>query len=288
MCRCHPLLRFSSRSQGGSLGTKEKRSSRGSKARGDLSLRAVFGEAVSVPLEIAALHFVPLAMTVFSKVPRREEIRRLSRDRRSTDRQEFNRRVASGGIIVQYKNDLISEITILEVNTMSGKSKCLFGMWIFLALTVSGTLMAQAGSFPDTVAASDDLGEATEAEMKSEIVLPVAGSVMSIEIPGTSVIIKMVSIPGGSFLMGSPDDEEDRLNNEGPQRLVTLSPFWLGRYEVTQEQWEAVMGSNPSYFEGSNLPVHHVGWNDCQEFIRRLNEKVPGGAFRLPSEAEWE
>jgi formylglycine-generating enzyme required for sulfatase activity len=98
----------------------------------------------------------------------------------------------------------------------------------------------------------------------------------------------MVLIPGGSFEMGSPAAEEGRDDEEGPVHTVRVSPFWMGKYEVTQGQWEAVMGSNPSYFKGPGNPVENVSWNDCQEFIKKLNEKVPGGGFRLPSEAEWE
>jgi len=76
---------------------------------------------------------------------------------------------------------------------------------------------------------------------------------------------------------------------EKPVHTVTISkPFYVGIYEVTQAQWQGVMGSNPSSFKGDALPVESVSWNDCQEFIEKLNEKVPGGGFRLPSEAEWE
>ncbi|MBC7324568.1 MAG: formylglycine-generating enzyme family protein, partial [Moorella sp. (in: Bacteria)] len=98
----------------------------------------------------------------------------------------------------------------------------------------------------------------------------------------------MVLIPAGTFMMGSPNNEQDRSSNEGPQHQVTLTkPFYLGKYEVTQAQWKAVMGSNPSYFRGNNLPVEQVSWNDCQTFIQRLNQ-LGQGTFRLPTEAEWE
>ena len=101
--------------------------------------------------------------------------------------------------------------------------------------------------------------------------------------------IEMVWIPPGEFMMGSPEDEQERLDNEGPRHRVTFAQgFWLGKYEVTQAQWQAVMGGNPSYFKGDGkLPVECVSWDDCQEFIRKLNAKGEG-AFRLPSEAEWE
>jgi formylglycine-generating enzyme required for sulfatase activity len=108
-----------------------------------------------------------------------------------------------------------------------------------------------------------------------------------------------VYIPGGTFLMGSPKTEKERLEQEGPQHEVTITAFYMGKYPVTQEQWEAVMKTNPSYFKGANRPVEQVSWDEAVEFCRRLNEKLrrnganpplplPGGEYRLPSEAEWE
>jgi formylglycine-generating enzyme required for sulfatase activity len=96
---------------------------------------------------------------------------------------------------------------------------------------------------------------------------------------------EMVYIPGGSFLMGAGTPQKFR--DEQPQHRVTISPFYIGKYEVTQAQWEVVMGSNPSSFKGDDLPVENVSWNDVNEFIKRLNQKT-GLQFRLPTEAEWE
>jgi formylglycine-generating enzyme required for sulfatase activity len=88
------------------------------------------------------------------------------------------------------------------------------------------------------------------------------------------------AIPAGTFLMGS--------ENHGPVHQVTISrAFYMGKYPVTQAQWETVMGSNPSKFRGADLPVEQVSWDDCQEFITRLNA-TGKGEFRLPTEAEWE
>ena len=98
--------------------------------------------------------------------------------------------------------------------------------------------------------------------------------------------MKFRRIPGGSFRMGSPSSEEGRDGDE-TQHTVSVGEFWLGETEVTQAQWQAVMGSNPSYFKGSDLPVERVSWNDIQEFIRKLNRRT-GKRFRLPTEAEWE
>ena len=101
-----------------------------------------------------------------------------------------------------------------------------------------------------------------------------------------SIGMEFVLIPAGTFQMGSNDGDSD----EKPVHTVRLSrPFYLGKYEVTQAQWEAVMGNNPSQFKGdSNRPVEQVSWDDVQEFIRRLNTKESGARYRLPTEAEWE
>lgn len=99
------------------------------------------------------------------------------------------------------------------------------------------------------------------------------------------VSIDMVYVLGGTFAMGSDDSVADF--NESPIHNVTLSSYYIGKYEVTQELWTAVMGSNPSNFSGTNLPVEKVSWNDCQDFIAKLN-KLTGKTFRLPTEAEWE
>ena len=95
----------------------------------------------------------------------------------------------------------------------------------------------------------------------------------------------MVYVSGGSFMMGSNDSEA--YPSEKPVHRVTLSSYRIGKYEVTQELWEAVMGSNPSYFKGSRRPVESVSWDDCQTFIRKLNS-LTGQTFKLPTEAQWE
>jgi formylglycine-generating enzyme required for sulfatase activity len=134
---------------------------------------------------------------------------------------------------------------------------------------------------------------------------------------GEGVKLEMVLIPAGKFKMGytkkemddlkgnmqgnykgvlkkvpSPKEELGFLNLimsfQGKQHEVTLiKPFYIGIHEVTQEQWEAVMGNNPSEIKGVKLPVTNISWEDCQDFIRKLNAKTSGG-YRLPTEAEWE
>ncbi|MUG93035.1 SUMF1/EgtB/PvdO family nonheme iron enzyme [Scytonema sp. UIC 10036] len=117
-----------------------------------------------------------------------------------------------------------------------------------------------------------------------------------IEDLGNGVQLEMVAIPEGSFLMGSPEDELERRSNEGPQHKVTIKPFFLGKYPVTQAQWRAVaslpqvnreLNPDPSYFKGENRPVEQVSWYDCVEFCDRLSNYTKK-TYRLPSEAQWE
>jgi len=113
---------------------------------------------------------------------------------------------------------------------------------------------------------------------------------------GNGVVLDMVSIPGGKFLMGSPESEEGRSDDESPQHNVTIQPFFMGKFPITQRQWRAVAGldkvnidlnPDPAKFKGDNLPVERVSWDDAVEFCARLSKKT-GKMYRLPSEAEWE
>jgi len=124
-------------------------------------------------------------------------------------------------------------------------------------------------------------------------------------LPGTFVPGDMVLIRSGTFLMGSPVNERGRNGNEGPQRQISLSSFYIGRFPVTQAEYEKVMGSNPSHYKGPNLPVEQVNWFEAIEYCNRksINERLtpvytisgttvtwnsePNG-YRLPTEAEWE
>jgi len=103
-----------------------------------------------------------------------------------------------------------------------------------------------------------------------------------------NLISNMVYISGGTFFMGATSEQGSNVDgDESPIHQVTLSPFYLGSHEITQIEWEAVMGNNPSYFKGENLPVEQISWEDCQVFILNLNA-MTGKNFRLPTEAEWE
>ncbi|MBM4048141.1 MAG: formylglycine-generating enzyme family protein, partial [Planctomycetes bacterium] len=102
---------------------------------------------------------------------------------------------------------------------------------------------------------------------------------------GGGVTMEFVLIRPGSFMMGSEEGDDQ----EKPVHKVTITkPFYMGRYEVTQDQWQAVMGTNPSSSKGPKKPVEKITWDECQAYVRKLNEKVPGGQFGLPTEAQWE
>ena len=125
--------------------------------------------------------------------------------------------------------------------------------------------------------ATTDLGGAEQ---------PQTGEVATADLGG-GVKIDLVWVPAGCFQMGSPDAEQDHQSCEGPVHTVELDGFWMGKYEVTQEQYEAVMGKNPSKFKGAKNPVEQVSWNDAVEFCRNASQKT-GKDLRLPTEAEWE
>jgi formylglycine-generating enzyme required for sulfatase activity len=102
-----------------------------------------------------------------------------------------------------------------------------------------------------------------------------------------SMTMKLVLIPAGKFLMGSPIREEGRGNDEGQHEVTISKPFYMGVYDVTQEQYEQVMGQNPSHFKGAKNPVEMVSWDEAVEFCKKLSAKT-GKTVQLPTEAQWE
>ena len=117
---------------------------------------------------------------------------------------------------------------------------------------------------------------------------PIANS-DNISIPvKDGISIDMVRVEAGTFTMGATAEMKDRDDSEKPTHQVTLTnDYYIGKYEVTQALWQAVMGNNPSCYKGDNLPVESVSWDDCQDFLSKLN-RITGKTFRLPTEAEWE
>ena len=102
------------------------------------------------------------------------------------------------------------------------------------------------------------------------------------------ISIDMVRVEAGTFTMGATAEMNDPYDNDKPTHRVTLTnDYYIGKYEVTQALWQAVMGNDPSYFKGDNLPVEQVSWDDCQDFLSKLN-RITSKTFRLPTEAEWE
>ena len=134
--------------------------------------------------------------------------------------------------------------------------------------TLSGVLTTNASS---SVASGASLSGNT-------IIIPVKDGIS----------IDMIRVEAGTFTMGATTEMKDPWDDEKPTHQVTLTnDYYIGKYEVTQALWKAVMGKNPSNFKGDNLPVEEVSWNDCQKFISKLNS-ITGKTFRLPTEAEWE
>ena len=113
-----------------------------------------------------------------------------------------------------------------------------------------------------------------------------AGDTKTIALPGGATM-EMVWCPPGSFMMGSPEAEDGRGGNETRHRVTLTQGFWIGKYEVTQQQWESVMGENPSSFKGADRPVEWVSWDDCQMFVRKVNDDGEV-TLSLPTEAQWE
>ena len=140
-------------------------------------------------------------------------------------------------------------------------------------MSISGTLSSNKASSSNGYASSSSLAS--------------GGNTISIPVK-KGISIEMVKVEAGTFMMGATSEMQNSGDNEKPVHQVTLTKdYYMGKYEVTQALWQAVMGSNPSKFKGDYLPVEMVSWDDCQEFIGKLNS-MTGRKFRLPTEAEWE
>jgi formylglycine-generating enzyme required for sulfatase activity len=134
--------------------------------------------------------------------------------------------------------------------------------------------------------------EAAEARAKlpTEIYAGRVGATLGVPLSG-KLVMPFAFCPAGSFKMGSPESEVDRSDDENQVSVTLSKSFWMAKTEVTQAQWRAVMGSDPSYFKGDDLPVEEVSWDDAQKFIKKVNDSgvIPEGwKVALPSEAQWE
>jgi formylglycine-generating enzyme required for sulfatase activity len=132
--------------------------------------------------------------------------------------------------------------------------------------------------------------ESLKSRAPLEISAQQAGDTKTLEI-ANGVEMTFCWVPAGQFKMGSPESEAGRVDDEAQVKVTLTRGFWLGQTEVTQAQWEAVMGSNPSHFQGKNLPVEKVSWDMVQGFLEKANAsaRLPsGGKLMLPTEAQWE
>lgn len=161
----------------------------------------------------------------------------------------------------------------------------LFVVFFIISITVSSVSMCDGGKEKTSADADNALASAAEESTSSaEPIAPPEAETFTVD----GVSFTMVKVEGGGFTMGAtPEQGDDAYESEKPAHAVTITTFSIGKTEVTQALWQAVMGSNPSFHKGDELPVEQVSWNDCQAFIRKLNEKT-GRDFRLPTEAEWE
>lgn len=216
-------------------------------------------------------------------------------------------------------SDWVERVRV-ERNQTAVVAPALVGGWVEVTSSPSGaTVLDETGREVGTTPLT--LAERPEGEVRYTLVFTghattaVAGTVKAREVvrlnatlerifrpvPGRSwtvpgVGMELMPIPAGRFVMGSPSRESGRSKDEGPQTTVTISRgFWLGKTEVTQGQWQALMGSNPSRFKGANLPVEWVSWDEAMEYARQLTERereagrLPDGfVYTLPTEAQWE
>jgi formylglycine-generating enzyme required for sulfatase activity len=175
----------------------------------------------------------------------------------------------------------VLEIGVFAQGYFAGRKRAIMVIGGLAAIVVSAIILSTQG----TKVRDSSSGEAqspTAQKMKTVAVKPIENGAKSFI---NQAGVEMVWIPPGSFTMGSPNGGKD----EKPVHGVTISKgFYMGKYEVTQAQWRTLMGKNPSYFKGDNLPVENVSWVNVQVFIDHLNALNDGFVYRLPTESEWE
>ncbi|MCQ2287783.1 MAG: bifunctional serine/threonine-protein kinase/formylglycine-generating enzyme family protein [Muribaculaceae bacterium] len=195
-------------------------------------------------------------------------------------------------------NVVINEDTVIKPNvqkvpTPTGakpSSRLIKFLWVLVVAAAAVLIVVVIGinkkeSGPDSNTSPDSDINAVTDDTDSE------GEPQSTDFNGVvtvnGVTFDMVHVPGGTFEMGATSEQQHIGSDERPVHTVILSDYYIGRTEVTQALWQAVMGDNPSYHRGDDLPVEQVSWYDCQDFIQKLNS-LTGQDFRLPTEAEWE
>ena len=216
--------------------------------------------------------------------------------------------VLNGNVKAERRNEKehSAGAVISNESEKSQKNKPGKSLWLILLLLL---LIAVAGAwFLFGGAGNGDVPkrDTKKQELKEEAPTPSKGkeqeqpvvqdnSFKTLEFTVNGVSFKMVAVEGGTFQMGATSEQQNPYSDEKPVHDVTLSSYYIGETEVTQALWEAVMGSNPSCFKGSDNPVECVSYNDCVAFVKKLNDKLKaagqlpaGREFRLPTEAEWE
>jgi len=170
---------------------------------------------------------------------------------------------------------------LTQTRSTGGRRLAVIAGMLLVISMIGGTAWLIFRKTRQEPAGTPKLQPARQTENKPQL----TGQPFAENINGTQ--LQMAYAPGGTFLMGSPLSESGRDNDEGPQSNATVPSFYMSKYEVTQTQYQAVMGTNPSSFKGDDLPVDSVTWNDAVEFCRKLSRAV-GRDYHLPTEAEWE
>lgn len=182
-------------------------------------------------------------------------------------------------------SQLAAEPTVESKTEVIGEGKKSTEKWWIIAayVAVAAVVGIVCAKF---LSVGEDMEQKTERKTESAPQLVAVEGSQTFTVNG--VKFTMVPVEGGTFTMGATSEQgSDAEDEEKPAHKVTLSDYYIGQTEVTQALWKAVMGSNPSDSKGDNLPVEQVSWDDCQEFIQKLNQ-LTGKQFRLPTEAEWE
>ncbi len=184
------------------------------------------------------------------------------------------------------KNQILKQIQVLEEERGESSEVTLLRLWVE-DVAQSGGELDEAAVHLDEALSRGRLYVPERLSWCQRVGIDRFGVFADVEVE--SVSFKMRHIFAGRFLMGSPESEQGRDGDEGPQHEVELTEgYWLCETPCTQALWEAVMGDNPSDFKSAERPVENVSWDDCQSFLQKLNERIPGLEACLPTEAQWE
>ena len=192
------------------------------------------------------------------------------------------------------KVQLVGDILNVKGNVILPLLKEDYETWVYLTHGSRQMQVTAKNNLPLMIKFADYGVESVEKNRTYVLVLspttpsnPLSADVITLPVKD-GISIEMVKVEAGTFMMGATSEMENPDDSEKPVHQVTLTnDYYMSKYEVTQALWKAVMGNNPSDFMGDNFPVENVSWNDCQEFISKLNS-LTDRKFRLPTEAEWE